>query len=59
MPVVSVNQSFMCEVEAKCPSTTGFTGKMSFFFLSHLTEDQMQKLITKLIFHQIPILPGH
>lgn len=30
-----------------------------FFFLSHLTEDQMQKLITELIFHQIPLLPGH
>lgn len=27
-------------------------------FLSHLTEDQMQKLITELIFHQIPLLPG-
>lgn len=40
------------------PLNNGFTGKIPFFFLSHLTEDQMQKLITKLIFHQIPLLTG-
>lgn len=58
MPVLSVNESFMCEVGARCPSTTGFTGQTPSFFLSNLTEDQMQKLISKLIFHQIPLLPG-
>lgn len=49
----------MCEVGVRWPSTTSFRGKSLFFFLSHLTEDQMQKLITKLIFHQIPLLPWH
>lgn len=59
MPVVSVNQSFMCEVGERCPSTAGFTGTILFFFL-YLTWQKIRckKLITKLIFHQIPLLPG-
>lgn len=53
MPVVSVNESFMCEVGARCPSTTGFTGgkknPLFFFFIS------LDRISDAKINHQINI----